>query len=95
MNLRGNEVSVAKRYEIMDNRKYSYRIFGDNNTPVLIVGSNYDEEIIDSSIFCISTPYNHMGYVFSNVVIPGLIKNKCYELTEDEINEIVNILSEG
>jgi len=94
MDLRGNEVSVAKRYEIKDNRKYSYRIFG-NNTPVLIVGNGYDKETIDGSIICISTPYDHMGYIFSNVVIPGLIQNKHYELTEDEINEINNALLEG
>jgi len=92
MNLRGYEVNITKKYEVKDDRKYSYRIFGNDNIPVLIVGNSYDKEEIDGYISHITTPYDKMGYVFSNIVIPTLTQNKYIELTEDEINEIVSAL---
>ena len=89
MNLREYNVRVKKgQYDGMKNdEKCMYRIFGNNNIPKLIVGSGYDKEGQWRKL----TPYECLGYIMSSKIIHELCKDKYIELTEDEINEIVDI----
>ena len=90
MNLRGYNVRVQKaQYNgIKNDEKYMYRIFGNNNIPKLIVGSSYDNEIINGMRWNKYTPYDCLGYIMSDQLIPELFKDKYIELTEDEIVDI-------